>query len=61
MFGSDPPPLVWELFPHNPVFLSENVPNANQICFSTVPVVALIILDENVLLVVVDEIFYCGG
>ena len=23
--GSDPPP-VWELFPHNPVFLSENVP-----------------------------------
>ena len=27
--GSDPPP-VWELFPHNPVFLSENVPKSHN-------------------------------
>ena len=25
--GQTPPPPVWEFFPHNPVFLSERVPN----------------------------------
>ena len=29
--------------------------NANKICFSTVPVVALIIMDENLLLVAMDK------
>ena len=33
-----PPPLVWEIFPHNPVFFSEDVPKSKRYIHATSPV-----------------------